>query len=100
MSPRVQAIIQDVATEHGLTIKELLSACRARRLAYPRFDAMSRLRAIHIAPDRHRFSLPQIGRFFGGMDHTSVLHGLRKADQLYGPRAPVYPLNDSEETRL
>lgn len=100
MSPRARSIIADVAKEHGVTAEDLCSRSRVRRLAYPRFDAMSRLRALHNAPGRHVFSLPQIGNILGGRDHTSVIHGLRKAAELFGPRPPVYPVHESEETRI
>jgi chromosomal replication initiator protein len=95
-----RAILIQVAADHGLTVDALRSADRRRKVAHARFDAFARLRALHIAPGRHKFSLPQIGRFLGDRDHTTVIHGIRKAAELYGPRAPVYPVLESEETRL
>ena len=71
-------IIEQTAWEHNLTVADLRSPCRHRAVAYARFDAMTRLRAV-ITPDgRHRFSMPQIARLLGRKDHTTVLSGLRR----------------------
>ena len=67
----MREIAADVAARHGLTLDELKSPQRARRIAWPRQEAMKEIY------DTGRFSLPQIGGFFGGRDHTTVLHAIR-----------------------
>ncbi len=52
------------------------SARRARAVARPRQVAM------YLAKQLTSRSLPEIGRKFGGRDHTTVMHALRKIDEL------------------
>jgi chromosomal replication initiator protein len=67
------AEIQRATCEYfGLSSEELLSASRARRVAWPRQLAM------YLAREFTRESLPAIGRQFGGRDHTTVLHAWRR----------------------
>jgi chromosomal replication initiator protein len=67
--------IQDcVATHYGLDIADLLSAKRDRRLVMPRQIAM------YLAKQLTSLSLPDLGRSFGGRDHTTVLHAVRKIE--------------------
>lgn len=69
--------IQDVVAAHfGLEMGDLLSAKRDRHLARPRQIAMS------LAKQLTTLSLPDLGRAFGGRDHTTVLHAVRKIDEL------------------
>ncbi len=60
-----------VAERHGLSVEELRGPGRSRRLAHPRQEAFALIRK-HTA-----VSLPQIGGYSGGRDHTTVLHGVR-----------------------
>ncbi len=69
--------IQKVTAEHfGLKQSDLVSAGRARALARPRQAAM------WLAKQLTTRSLPDIGRRFGGRDHTTVLHAVRRIDEL------------------
>lgn len=70
MSAKVRAIVQSVAKAHGVTMDDMLSERRSRPIAWPRQEAMWRVR--QATP----FSYPTIGRLFGGRDHTTVLHGV------------------------
>jgi chromosomal replication initiator protein len=71
--PRSLAEIQAAACKHfGLTADELLSPSRAARVAWPRQVAM------YLARELTSESLPAIGRHFGGRDHTTVMHALRR----------------------
>ena len=67
------AEIQAAACQHfGLSAEELLSPSRTARIAWPRQVAM------YLARELTDESLPAIGRHFGGRDHTTVLHALRR----------------------
>ena len=44
---------------------------------------MPRQIAMYLAKSLTLRSLPEIGRRFGGRDHTTVLHAVRKIDNLY-----------------
>ena len=54
----------------------LLSARRARQVARPRQVAM------YLAKTLTSRSLPDIGRRFGGRDHTTVIHAVKKIEEL------------------
>lgn len=69
--PTMAAIAQRVAALHGLEVEQLKYGGRAPRYSWPRQHAMYEM------VEAGRWSLPRIGMFFGGMDHTSVLHGHR-----------------------
>lgn len=69
-------IIKSVANAFGVRITELKSKKRTRNIVMPRQIAMYLIRKL--TP----LSLPEIGEVFGGMDHTSVLHGIRKVENL------------------
>jgi chromosomal replication initiator protein len=65
------------------------SARRARAVARPRQVAM------YLAKQLTPRSLPEIGRKFGNRDHTTVMHAIRRIDEL---RAVDAVLNEDVET--
>ena len=65
-----------VAEHYGLSLSELLGPKRARSVARPRQVAM------YLAKTLTERSLPEIGRSFGGRDHTTVMHGVRRIEAL------------------
>ncbi len=67
----VSNIQKTVAEYFGLRLTDLLSMSRSRSLARPRQMAMA------LAKELTEHSLPEIGRAFGGRDHTTVLHACR-----------------------
>ena len=70
-------LIQKVVAEHfGLKQADLISERRARAVARPRQVAM------WLAKQITTRSLPDIGRRFGGRDHTTVLHAVRRIEEL------------------
>lgn len=83
MPPAARQIIADTAHRHRLKVSELLGRCRARAYAWPRHEAMWLIRQLRYPDGSHRYSLPQIAAFFG-MDHTSVLHGVRRHEARIG----------------
>ncbi|MEO8926581.1 MAG: chromosomal replication initiator protein DnaA [Caulobacteraceae bacterium] len=69
--------IQKAASEHfGLKQADLISQTRTRAVARPRQAAM------WLAKQLTTRSLPDIGRRFGGRDHTTVLHAVRRIEEL------------------
>jgi chromosomal replication initiator protein len=68
-TPRIQ---QAVAAHFGIKMSELRSKRRQRAIVFPRQVAMYLCRELTDA------SLPEIGRHFGGRDHTTVLHACAK----------------------
>ena len=71
--------IQKAASEHfGLKQADLISERRTRSVARPRQAAM------WLAKQLTTRSLPDIGRRFGGRDHTTVIHAVRRIETLRG----------------
>lgn len=73
---RTEDIQRAVARKFGLTKAELLSERRDRMIVRPRQIAM------YLCKRMTKRSLPEIGRRFGGMDHTTVIHAVRKIEAL------------------
>lgn len=71
----IDAVKVAVSERFGLTTQELVSPVRSSRIAQPRQLAML------LARELTGESLPSIGREFGGRDHSTVLHSLRRAEQ-------------------
>ena len=76
--PRTEArqIIADIAKEHGLTYADLVGPLRFRRIMPVRDEAIAAVRAL--SNGRELYSLPMMGRIFGGRDPTTILHALRR----------------------
>jgi chromosomal replication initiator protein len=72
----VDQIQKAVAEHYGLKQADIISERRARIVARPRQAAM------WIAKQITTRSLPDIGRRFGGRDHTTVLHAVRRIEAL------------------
>ena len=72
----VDNIQRTVAEYYNIKHSDLLSKRRNRTIARPRQMAMS------LAKELTQHSLPEIGEYFGGRDHTTVLHACRKIEEL------------------
>ncbi len=72
----IDEIQRTVADYYNLRISELLSPRRSRNIARPRQVAM------YLAKQLTARSLPEIGRKFSGRDHTTVIHAVRKIEDL------------------
>ena len=75
-APSIREIRQVVGDYYGLTVNDMTSVRRKARLVRGRHVAMYMAR---ILTNR---SYPEIGRLFGDIDHTSVLHAVRKIEAL------------------
>jgi chromosomal replication initiator protein len=79
-SPSAKTSIEDIqrktAEFYKLEVRDFHSPQRARRIARPRQIAM------YLARKLTTRSLPEIGRRFGGRDHTTVLHACRRIEAL------------------
>ncbi|MEO0821287.1 MAG: chromosomal replication initiator protein DnaA [Pseudomonadota bacterium] len=72
----VEEIKRQVAEHYNLRMSDLISPRRQRTVARPRQVAM------YLAKTLTSKSLPEIGRSFGGRDHTTVLHAVKKVEEL------------------
>lgn len=80
LTPAAKTSIEDIqrktAEYYKLDVRDFQSPQRARRVARPRQVAM------YLARKLTTRSLPEIGRRFGGRDHTTVLHACRRVEAL------------------
>jgi len=72
----VDAIQKQVAAHYGVRLSEMFSARRSRDIARPRQIAM------YLAKNLTSLSYPDIGRQFGGRDHTTVMHAVKTIENL------------------
>jgi chromosomal replication initiator protein len=77
------AIVKRVVAAFGVTEKELLGTSRLRTILVPRQVAM------YLTRELTELSLPRIGAFFAGRDHTTVLHACRKVEADLGKNATL-----------
>ncbi|PPE77638.1 chromosomal replication initiator protein DnaA [Kaistia algarum] len=73
---KIEDIQKIVATHYNVSKADLLSSRRTRTIVRPRQIAM------YLSKTLTPRSLPEIGRRFGGRDHTTVLHAVRKVEEL------------------
>ena len=81
----VLRIKEMVADAFNVTIEDLNSKKRTKNIAFPRQIAM------YIARNMLDISLPNIGDEFGGRDHTTVIHAIKKVED---------EMNKSEITKV
>ncbi|GMG82206.1 chromosomal replication initiator protein DnaA [Paralimibaculum aggregatum] len=72
----IDDIKRKVCDHYRLRMSDIVSARRARAVARPRQVAM------FLAKQLTTKSLPEIGRGFGGRDHTTVIHAVKKIEEL------------------
>ncbi len=72
----VEEIQRKVSEHFNIRLSDMIGPKRVRVLARPRQMAM------YLAKHMTSRSLPEIGRRFGGRDHTTVMHGVRKIEEL------------------
>jgi chromosomal replication initiator protein len=72
----IDEIQKRVAEHYNIRLADMHSARRARAVARPRQVAM------YLCKQLTPRSLPEIGRKFGGRDHTTVMHAVRKIEEL------------------
>ncbi|MFD0860006.1 chromosomal replication initiator protein DnaA [Roseovarius aquimarinus] len=72
----IEEIQRQVSDHYNIRLSDLIGPKRVRVFARPRQVAM------YLAKHMTSRSLPEIGRRFGGRDHTTVMHGVRRIDEL------------------
>ncbi|MFN4193108.1 MAG: chromosomal replication initiator protein DnaA [Tabrizicola sp.] len=72
----IEEIQRKVAEHYNVRLSDLIGPKRLRIIARPRQVAM------YLAKQLTPRSLPEIGRRFGGRDHTTIMHGVRKIEEL------------------
>lgn len=72
----VEEIQRKVSDYYNIRLSDIIGPKRLRAYARPRQIAM------YLCKHLTSRSLPEIGRRFGGRDHTTVMHGVRRIDEL------------------
>lgn len=72
----VEEIQRRVSEHYNIRMSELIGPKRVRNFARPRQVAM------YLCKQLTSRSLPEIGRRFGGRDHTTVMHGVKRIEEL------------------
>lgn len=80
---KIEDIQKVVARHYNVSKQDLLSNRRTRTIVKPRQVAM------YLSKNLTPRSLPEIGRRFGGRDHTTVLHAVRKIESLLDSDKPL-----------
>ncbi len=68
-------IILETCNKHNISYNEIISNRRATNIVWARQEAMWRMKT------ETSMSYPAIGKRFGGKDHTTVLHSVRKHEE-------------------
>ncbi|MBK7878745.1 MAG: chromosomal replication initiator protein DnaA [Planctomycetes bacterium] len=93
-APSMEDILALVTEHFGVKLSELQSKKRTNAVAYPRQIAM------YLARQITRHSLEEIGGFFGGRDHSTVIYAVDKVGQLVQEDESVRALVDGFMQRL
>lgn len=72
----IEEIQRKVAEHYNIRLSDMIGPKRLRTIARPRQIAM------YLSKQLTPRSLPEIGRRFGGRDHTTIMHGVRKIEEL------------------
>ncbi|MCU0801201.1 MAG: chromosomal replication initiator protein DnaA [Rhodobacteraceae bacterium] len=72
----IEEIQRRVAEHYNVRLSDIVGPKRLRTIARPRQIAM------YLAKQMTPRSLPEIGRRFGGRDHTTIMHGIRRIEEL------------------
>ncbi|MBE0413762.1 chromosomal replication initiator protein DnaA [Yoonia sp.] len=72
----VEEIQRKVSEHYNIRLSDMIGPKRVRNYARPRQIAM------YLSKQMTKRSLPEIGRRFGGRDHTTVMHGVRRIEEL------------------
>jgi chromosomal replication initiator protein len=72
----IEEIQRKVSEHYNIRLADMIGPKRVRTIARPRQVAM------YLAKSMTTRSLPEIGRRFGGRDHTTIMHGVRKVEEL------------------
>ncbi len=79
----IDMVLEEVATFFDISVEELRSTGRSKRLSAPRHLAM------YLSREETKASLPQIGEALGGRDHTTILYGCEKISRLIETDEPI-----------
>ena len=80
-------IAREVGERHGVSVADITGDSRLRLIVHARQEVAWRVYSARHPSGARRFSMPQIGAWLGGRDHTTILHAIRAHEQRVGVRA-------------
>lgn len=87
--PKVRQLLMDASLLFGLPVEVILSKTRVQNVAHARQWVMYEAAAFGI-------STPRIGRDLGGLDHTTVMYGIKREHGRRLVGKPMMPLEKAE----
>lgn len=75
MKPSLKEIMAATAAHFGIPVSELMGTSRSQEFSWPRQLAM------YLCRHQSCRSYPDIGKFLGDRDHTTILHGTREVER-------------------
>ncbi|GAB5497654.1 MAG: chromosomal replication initiator protein DnaA [Phycisphaerales bacterium] len=90
----IEQIVAHVTDYFGVRLADLQSRKRTRTIALPRQICM------YLAREHTRHSLEEIGGYFGGRDHTTVLHAIRTIGDRQGLESEIAQALETLEAKL
>ncbi len=85
----METITKATGERFGLQLAQLKQKTNSQQIVYPRQIAM------YLVKDLTSASLPEIGRYFGGKHHTTVLHAIQKIDKLRHTKPDLHNILNS-----
>ena len=89
IDPSIEDIQKKVSEHFSVKMSEMFSARRSKSVVIPRQVAM------YLSKELTNLSYPEIGRNFGGKDHTTIIHASKKIDKLLNENSHI-----SEDIKL
>ena len=68
------AIVESVAARHGVSVADIFGQCRLKKIVIARHEAI-----VEVVEARPHWSYPEVARLFGGRDHTTIMHAVKKS---------------------
>ena len=87
MNPKVENIIRECAAKHGVSFDAVCNKrLRPNPVARARHEAFYRIRheLMPLAVDPSAYSYSAVGQMFDGMDHSTVLYGVKRHAERLG----------------
>jgi hypothetical protein len=87
--PAWVVIVHQVAEKSGFGFSDLVKyGDRRSVINLARFECYYRIKTEITMPDGNAPSYPQIGKWFGGRDHTTIMHGVKRWAKMNGLAVP------------
>ena len=73
----LQQVMRDVSVTRGVSIVDIMGTSRIKHIAHARQEVAWRMRQAKDEHGKPRFSFPQIAKWMGGLDHSTIVHAVK-----------------------